>query len=189
MCLRTFFALAATMLAVAAIAQTPGPAPRFDSWKIIGPGGGGTMIDPTVSPLDPRVVVERCDMTGNYITLDGGQSWRMFNLRAGMETFAFDPGNPRRIYAGGPALWRSDDSGQTWRMLFPNPAKKTVEHQNGDHSDYSLTSNDGSYVTGLNISQIVVDAGNSNIVYIAFLDPQNGNSALLISKDGGVFIG
>jgi photosystem II stability/assembly factor-like uncharacterized protein len=183
---RTLFALAATMLAVAAAAQVPGPAPRFDAWRIIGPGGGGTMIDPTVSPYDPRVVVERCDMSGNYISLDGGLSWRMFNLRAGMQTFAFDPGNPKRIYAGGQALWRSDDSGQTWRMLFPNPAKKTVEHQNGDHADYSLTSSDGSYVTGLSISQIVVDAGNSNIVHIAFRDPQSGNTELLISKDSGV---
>jgi len=186
MCLRTHSVLAATMLAVAAAAQTPGPAPRFDAWKIIGPGGGGTMIDPTVSSQDPRVVVERSDMTGNYITLDGGQSWRMFNLRDGTQTFAFDPGNPKRVFAGGQALWRSDDSGQTWQMLFPNPAKKTVEHQNGDHADYSLTSNDGNYITGLRISQIVVDAGNSNIVHMAYLDPQSGNTELMISKDGGV---
>src|SRR4051794_23869843 len=45
-------------------AGRPGPAPRFDQWKVIGPGGGGTMISPTVSPHDPNVVVEHCDMTG-----------------------------------------------------------------------------------------------------------------------------
>jgi photosystem II stability/assembly factor-like uncharacterized protein len=178
-------ALAGAALAIAAAGQNPGPAPRFDAWKIIGPGGGGTMIAPTISPRDPGVVVEHCDMTGNYITQDGGQSWRMFNLRAGMTSFAFDPGNPARIYAGGAALWRSDDSGRTWRMLFPNPAKKTVEHQNGDHSDYSLASNDGNYVPGLNISQIVVDPRNSNVVHIAFSDPQYGGTTVLVSKDSG----
>ena len=167
------------------LAQLPGPAPRFDAWKIIGPGGGGTTIDPTISPSDPNLVVEYSDMTGGYITHDGGQSWRMFNLRSNISTFAFDPGNPDRIYAGGEALWRSDNSGRTWRMIFPNPSLNTVEHQNGDHSDYSLTSNDKSYVSGLHILQIVVDPGNSSILHIAFSYPQSRGTTLLISKDGG----
>lgn len=171
---------ASLVVAIAAAAQLAGSAPRLDAWKIIGPGGGGTMISPTISPHDPALVLEHCDMTGNYITLDGGQSWRMFNLRSGLVTFAFDPGNPRRIYAGGAALWRSDDSGKTWRMIFPNPAMKTVEHQNG--GGYSLTSNDRNYITGLSIHQIVVD---SNEVHIAFTDPQNGGTTLLASRDGG----
>ena len=173
------------VLAIAVAAQAPGPAPRYDAWKIIGPGGGGTMIGPTISPHDSSVVVEHCDMTGNYITLDGGQSWRIFNLRTGINTFAFDPGDPRRIFAGGAALWRSDDSGQTWSMIFPNPAKKTVEHQNGDHGDYSLTSNDSNFVTGLTITQIVVNPKDSKLVHIAFADPQHGGTTLLVSKDGG----
>jgi hypothetical protein len=182
-------AFASLALAVVASAQppgpTPGPAPRFDSWKIIGPGGGGTTIGSTISPYDPNLVVEHCDMTGGYITHDGGQSWRMFNLRSDISTFAFDPGNPNRIYAGGEALWRSDNRGRTWRMVFPDPVRNTVEHQNGDHSDYSLTSKDKSYVSGLNILQIVVDPGNSNILHIAFSDPQHGGTTLLISTDGG----
>ena len=72
--------VASLLISAAAAAQSAGPAPRLDAWKIIGPGGGGTMISPTISPHDPAVVVEHCDMTGSYITLDGGQSWRMFNL-------------------------------------------------------------------------------------------------------------
>ena len=136
-CCAVFFLI--PTLALPALAQLPGPAPRFDAWTIIGPGGGGTTASPTISPSDPNLVVERCDMTGAYITHDGGLSWRMFNLRSGLTTFAFDPSNPRRIFAGGAALWRSDDTGRTWRMVFPNPQKKTVEHQNGDHGDYSLT--------------------------------------------------
>jgi photosystem II stability/assembly factor-like uncharacterized protein len=184
--LQSLFALAPMVLAIAVTAQAPGPAPRFDAWKIVGPGGGGTMIAPTISPSDPGVVVEHCDMTGGYITLDGGLSWRMFNLRAGIETFAFDPSNPKRIYAGNAALWRSDDTGRTWRMLFPNPAKKTVEHRNGDHGEYSLTSEDGNYVSGLVVRQIVVDPRDSNLVHIAFSDPQNGGTTVVFSKDGGV---
>jgi photosystem II stability/assembly factor-like uncharacterized protein len=182
---QSFLAIASFVLSIAAAAQSAAQATRQDAWQIVGPGGGGTMIGPTISPHDPSLVVEHCDMTGGYITQDGGLSWRMFNLREGIETFAFDPGNPKRIYAGNTALWRSDDTGRTWRMLFPNPAKHTVEHRNGDHADYSLTSNDENYVTGLGIRQIVVDPSNSNIVHIAFSDPQHGGATILVSKDSG----
>ena len=143
------------------------------------------MASPTVSPTDPRLVVVRCDMTGAYITQDGGNSWRMFNLRNGLTSFAFDPNNPKRIYAGGAALWRSDDSGASWSMVYPDPAKKTVEHQNGDHSDYSLTTEDETYVAGTSIGLIVVDPKDSS-VHIAFWDPGQNATALLMSKDGGV---
>lgn len=172
-------------LAMASAAQTPGTAPRLDTWKIIGPGGGGTTIDPAISPHDPNLVLEHCDMTGGYITQDGGNSWRMLNLRALIQTFAFDPGNPNRIYAGNAALWRSDDTGRTWRMIFPNPASNTVEHQNGDESNYSLTSDERNYAAGLSIRQIVVDPGDSKVIHIAYVDPHSDRTVLLLSTDSG----
>ncbi len=172
-------------LAIAPGAQTPGPAPRLDQWTILGPGGGGTTIGPVISPSDPNLVIEHCDMTGAYITHDGGLSWRMFNLRNGLETFAFDPKNQNRIYAAGAALWRSDDAGQTWRMLFPDPRKRTVEHQNGDHADYSLSADDGEYVRGLWIREVVVDPSNTDLVHIAFADPSTQGISILSSKDAG----
>src|SRR5882762_6745805 len=115
-----------------------GSAPRFDAWRVLGPGGGGTMVSPTISPTDPRLVVEHCDMTGGYVTNDGGGSWRMFNLRAGLSTFAFDPRNPSVIYAGNAALWRSENKGQTWSMVFPDPTKGMVEHSWNDHAEYVI---------------------------------------------------
>lgn len=168
-----------------AAAPHPGPAPRFDSWRIIGPGGGGTMIAPTISPHDPNVVVEHCDMTGAYITLDGGLSWRMFNLRAVVETFAFDPHDPKVIYAGNAALWRSDDTGRSWRMVFPDPAAKTVEHQLGDHSDYHLTSASPNYPAGGRITAIAVDPANSSHIDVAFADRETRGTVVLSSADRG----
>src|ERR1035437_9076063 len=94
--------------AIALAADQPAPAPRFDPWTIIGPGGGGTMIAATISPHDSRIVVEHCDMTGACITLDGARSWRMFNLRSVVNVLAFDPRNPKVIYAGNQAL-RSEE--------------------------------------------------------------------------------
>ena len=97
-------------------------------------------------------------MTGGYITRDDGQSWQMFNLRGGIDVLAFDPADPHVIYAGNAALWRSSDSGRTWQMLFPSPARNTIEHQLGDHSDYSLTSSDPAYPGG-DISAIAIVPG------------------------------
>jgi len=135
--------LAAALLA--SVASTPGPAPRLDAWTVVGPGGGGTMRRPVVSPHDPLFVVQGCDMTGSYITRDGGESWRMFNLGWVVNSFAFDPANPNVLYAGTGALWRSEDAGRTWAMVFPDPAKNTVEHGWGDHAESLFTTDDPAY--------------------------------------------
>ncbi len=178
--------LLVSAIALAVSVQVPGPAPRLDAWTILGPGGGGTTANPTISPADPNLVLVRSDMTGAYITHDGGQSWRMFNLRSGLTAFAFDPRNSRRVYAGGAALWRSDNAGQTWSMVFPDPGAHTVEHDNGDHGDYSLTSDDKNYVTGLSITQIVVDPADAKVVGVAFSNPITRGSTLIVSHDGGM---
>src|SRR5438045_4922987 len=52
-------------------------APRYDRWEVIGPGGGGGIFLPTISPHDANLLLVSCDMTGAYISHDGGRSWRM----------------------------------------------------------------------------------------------------------------
>jgi hypothetical protein len=103
------------------------------------------MTHPTISPHDPNVVLVGCDMTGGYITYDGGESWRMFNLGTGVSSFAFDPAHPDVIYASNPALWRSADRGRTWRMVFPDPHRNTSETMAGDHSEYGVRTEDPLY--------------------------------------------
>jgi len=181
----------AILLFLATLAS-PAQGQGSNRWKVIGPGGGGTTIAPTISPHDSRLVVEHCDMTGGYITHDNGESWRMFNLRGGTSVFAFDPADPQVIYAGNAALWRSSDSGQTWKMLFPNPARNTIEHQLGDHSDYSLTSSDPAYPGG-DISSIAVayengqrnSHGSPEHLYLSF-QQKNQTAVIVSSADGGM---
>jgi len=124
--------LAAGALLLAVVGAAVASAPRFDAWKIVGPGGGGGHFHPTISPHDTRRVLVACDMTGSFITHDSGQSWRMFHLGNRTDLFAFDPSQPDTIYAktGGPpsvmskdrpvtlsGLFRSADAGKTWRLV------------------------------------------------------------------------
>src|SRR5437764_10025883 len=153
------------LMALGALAH--GPAPRLDSWRVIGPGGAGGMFIPTVSPHDPQLVLEHCDMTGSYISLDAGRSWRMFNLRGTVSAFAFDPNDPKVIYTGSHALFRSDDTGRTWKMIFPDPAR-TVEHMRDDHAAPTLTSDDPAYLPGTRISRIAIDPANSRRIAVVW---------------------
>ena len=75
------------------------------------------MFHPLVSPHDPATALVACDMTGAYITHDGGRSWRMFNLRGVIRFFVFDPSFPGVIYAQNNNLWRSRDNGATWSLV------------------------------------------------------------------------
>ena len=66
-------------------------------FTVIGPGGGGAMFHATISPHNLDEVLVACDMTGSYITHDGGKSWRMINLRGPVLFFTFDPVQPHSL--------------------------------------------------------------------------------------------
>ena len=62
-----------------------------NEWSIIGPGAGGGVFIPSVSPFDTNLVFSKGDMTGNFVTHDGGKSWKLFNLMSVTQDFEFDP--------------------------------------------------------------------------------------------------
>src|SRR5260370_24677722 len=170
------------LAAIVLWAASRGPAPRFDAWKIIGPGGAGGMFLPTISPHDPSTVLELCDMPGAYISRDRGQSWRMFNLRSRVSAFAFDPRDPKVIYVGNNALWRSGDSGRTWSMIFPDPRRNTVERMRDDHAAGVLSSDDPAYSPG-RAGFIAIDPDDTSRIYSVFSN-QRG-AWLILSLDRG----
>ncbi len=112
-----------TLVLVAALALVASARPE-DRWRGIGPGGGGALFHPTVSPHDPRTALVACDMTGNYITTDAGGRWRVFNLGGPAQFFLFDPIDPRVIYAKAGAVFRSSDGGTTWARFLPNDRRE-----------------------------------------------------------------
>jgi photosystem II stability/assembly factor-like uncharacterized protein len=159
---------------------TNGSASRFDAWRILGPGGGGAQFYPAVSPHDPNVVLVACDMTGAYVSRDGGNSWRMFSLREPVRFFAFDPIDPQVIYAGASNLWRSGNTGRTWNLIYPTPASVTRLIMPDDHASPVVVTTGGPAEP---VTALAVDPADSKILYIGVGRP--GRAVLYVSKDGG----
>jgi len=135
---------------------------RQDRWEVVGPGGGGTMFNPTISPLDPSSVLVSCDMTGSYITADAGATWRMFNLRGTTSFFVFDPVQPQTIYTYGLGLWRSTDAGRTWSLIYPNPDTVTRSIIAGDHAEETIAADTPSIAA---ITAMAIDPADSSVLY------------------------
>ena len=113
-------------------------------WTRIGPGGGGSTFIPTFSYSSPDRFMLRCDMTGAYLTDDGGLSYDLVNFPGGSHSFAYDPSDPKTILIGSKALNKSSDGGKTWERIFP--AKQDVKKElfEGDHADYNILTNEES---------------------------------------------
>ncbi|MGO9261234.1 MAG: hypothetical protein ACLQU1_33730 [Bryobacteraceae bacterium] len=163
-----------SLLACALAAQ------RHDSWRIIGPGGGGSTFHPTVSPHDPNLALIACDMTGAYLTRDGGRSWRMFNLGGTVRFFAFDPHDPLVVYAQAQALFRSADAGESWSMILPRPQSVRGISLADDHAEVTFRVSDGPRGP---VTALAIDPADSRILYAAL---RNGPQfTLWTSSDAG----
>ena len=142
-------------------------ATRHDAWEVIGPGGGGAQFFPAINPQKPDDVFVDCDMTGAYVSHDGGSTWRMFNLGQVGKGFTFDPNDARTVYSrtageGTGALWRSTDAGDTWKLVYPDPATVTGVFENSDHGSNAIESSADLPGT---IDALAVDPGDSHLLY------------------------
>ncbi|MGC2195897.1 MAG: hypothetical protein WA628_14565 [Terriglobales bacterium] len=155
-------------------------AERPGDFRVIGPGGGGAMFNPTVSPHDTNTVLISCDMTGSYITHDAGQTWRMFNLRGVVDFFVFDPKDPKTMYAHATALWRSTDAGEHWELAYPNPSSVKGVKMASDHADEIILADPDPLGS---ISAMAIDPADSHVLYVAAGDKEK--NALFVSRDSG----
>jgi photosystem II stability/assembly factor-like uncharacterized protein len=161
-------------------AQPPG------NFRILGPGGGGAMFHPNISPHDPQTVMVSCDMSGVYITHNGGQSWRMINLRGVVRDIVFDPVDPKIIYVLGIGLWQSPDEGATWRLLSPPAAAVHGVTDASDEAEVYLLSRDQTAQRDGTVAPpraFAVDPADHKRLYMA------QGTTLWSSKDGGAHWG
>jgi photosystem II stability/assembly factor-like uncharacterized protein len=174
---RTIFRALVTLALSCGLASA---ASRSGGFRVIGPGGGGAMFNPTISPHDPNTVLLSCDMTGSYITHDGGQSWRMFNLRGTTKFFAFDPLSPHTMYAETIGLWRSTDDGESWKLVYPKPAAVEGVEMSSDHADEKILTRGNQAGT---IAALAIDPADSRTLYAAMDDKDT--RGLFVSHDYG----
>ena len=154
---------------------------RKDIWGTVGYGGGGAMFYPEVSPFDPDYAFVSCDMTGSYVTYNGGESWRMFNLHSPVDFYVFDPLDSNTVYAKSVALFKSTDRGVTWNLLYPSPSETKGLVSKGDHAQEIVVTRDS---TIREVLALTVDPENSKKLYaVISVDKAVG---LYVSEDGGL---
>lgn len=147
---------------------------RLDAWQIIGPGGGGTFYNPAISPHDASLVFATTDMSSGFVSENAGRTWRSFNLRR-LARFVFDPKLPNRVYAIAAALWRSDDRGHTWSLVYPG-ANSEVHYVDDEGEPYQFSNGGFDY----GVMSFAVDPDDSNTLYVSMSEDK-----LEVSRDAG----
>ncbi|MCB0667170.1 MAG: hypothetical protein KDC80_15185 [Saprospiraceae bacterium] len=138
--------------------KTPG-------WERLGPGGGGSTFKPTFSYHSDSEFILRCDMTGAYLTRDGGQSFSQINFPNGSSSFAYDPHDSLKIYIGSQTLHRSTDGGKNWQMIFPPEGSDFSRDFMGDHADFQAASPAYPEERHGSISHIQIDPEKAEVIY------------------------
>ena len=153
------------------------------------------MFNPAINPANPNNVFVSCDMTGSFVTYDAGDRWRMFNLRGVVRFYAFDPTDPNIVYAGtSNMLFKSDDQGRSWNVIYPTPSSIVSIVSQGDHASERVVTRDSLVQT---VVKMIIDPDNSKKLVLLVNSPKGETSdnkggrnepeysKLLISKDGG----
>ena len=169
------------------------PEKPVSHWEKIGAGGGGATFSPAISPYNSNYAYVACDMTGSFVTYNGGQSWRMFSLRGAVSFFVFDPVDSNIVYANSIALFRSSDRGNSWKIVYPAPGDIKGFVPKGDHAEELVLTNDS---TIRNVVTLAVDPENSmklhaaisvnNIVAYYFSDDQGEHWTRVKDLENGV---
>ena len=160
--------------------QSDQAANRRVEWVQIGIGGGGAQFNPAVSPHDSKMAFVTCDMGASYVTYDGGDSWRMFNLGSMSRYFVFDPVDPNVVYAHSSALFKSEDKGVTWRLFYPPASEVVSKVSKGDHAGVVWYTKD---TMRQSVQALAIDPTQSKNLYAAITKDQS--TALYSSVNGG----
>lgn len=175
------------------------------TWNSVGIGGGGSLFAPTFNPFNSSEMWLACDMSGQYHSVNSGQSWTLTPFTS-IQTGPYSPqvqiaSDKKTLYdvdatGGNQTPVRSTNGGASWQPLANDPTGQGAFYLFADPttttrlfvSSYStlyFSSNSGTkwstVVAGDNNSGVVV-AGclfDGNNIYVAT------SLGVFVSKNGG----
>ena len=94
--------------------------------EFIGLTSGGSIFNPSCSPHDPKTLTVATDMSGSFITYDGGANWHMIHYTQLCNSMScpaeFHPTDPSIIYwVRFSDVRMTKDKGQTWASIPSQP--------------------------------------------------------------------
>ncbi len=135
-------------------------------WFNVGPGGGGGIHRPSISPFNSDIMAASCDMGGYYITTDAGKHWLMMTLPLVVQFTVFDYKDRKIVYIGSDKVYKSGDYGKNLETFVDSgvlggqrPLMMSIDPDNPD--------------------SMFIAAGRTSVLY------SNKFSKLITSSDGG----
>src|SRR5438270_8370744 len=91
------------------------------------------MFTPAIFPVDPKLILLNCDMSGAYRSTDGGESWELIHHRQLTSSTrvrpVWHPADRNVAFAGGGGngpLKVTRDQGRTWNAISGGPTAITA---------------------------------------------------------------
>ena len=112
-----------SLCAVTLLAFSATAADQMKKWVSTGLAGGGAMYAPAVSPVNPRLMMVNCDMSGAYLSHDAGRTWDMIDSRQLRSSTScrptFHPRDTNIIFAAqaGAGLKMTQDGEIHWKSI------------------------------------------------------------------------
>src|SRR5262249_40403546 len=91
-----------------------------------------------------------------------------------------DPLNKNVIYAQATGLWRSQDQGETWNLIYPKPSSIKSVKMSSDHSDEDIIAEPDQLGSA---TAMAIDPADSKVFYMTAGDRKKGTSSLFVSRD------
>lgn len=147
-------------------------------WKRTSPGGGGAAFAPQINPYDTDMIMMSCDMTGNYFSYDGGQSFSMYPTP--YRVTSIHAASADDIYMAGNAVLKSTDKGQTFTQVYPEPNEFGFSYRGLTSTPfYNIPTWGRTY----SYTSVVTPMNCPDDVF--FISYYGGKSRLFYSNDGG----
>ena len=168
-------------------------------WISRGPGGGGALFGPSISPHDRNDLFVGCDMGLAFRSADFGRSWETLDFRQtsghNRMTWVQFTSDPNVLYSlSYYSPMKSDDGGRTWHEILLDPwtresyvvfadPERTNRVFTADYTDVYFSSQGGT-------NYALVYRTNDNHIAGAFFDGSDiyvgTRAGMIVSTNGGV---